>query len=95
MKINLKHQNSNLLKEAKVGFSWTTFFFGIFVPLIRGDIAWCLTSLVLSVITFGFFWLIFPFFYNRIYIKNLLEKGYIPADLNSKEILLSKGWIAS
>ena len=30
-------ENNGLRKEVKLGFSWTTFFFGWFVPLFRGD----------------------------------------------------------
>jgi hypothetical protein len=37
MKIQLKHKDSGLLKEPKIGFSWTTLFFGLFVPLFRGS----------------------------------------------------------
>lgn len=94
MKIQLRNQNSNLVKKAKVGFSWTTLFFGVFVPLFRGDVLWCIASIGLSIVTFGLFWLIFPFIYNRIYIKNLLEKGYLPANDDTRNILLLKAWIA-
>ena len=33
-------EKNGLRKEVKVGFSWTVFFFGLFVPLFRGDLKW-------------------------------------------------------
>jgi hypothetical protein len=93
MKIQLKHKDSGLLKEPKIGFSWTTLFFGLFVPLFRGDIKWAVISFVFSIVTLGLFWLIFPFIYNKIYIKSLLKEGFIPANDESRKILLEKGWI--
>jgi formylglycine-generating enzyme required for sulfatase activity len=94
-KIRLKHSVSNLIIEAKVGYSWTVLFFGIFVPLFRGDILWSIISLVTTILTGGIFWWIFPSFYNKIYIKSLLEKGYIPSDDISRDILIKRGWIAA
>lgn len=64
-------------KEVKKGFSWTMLFFGIFVPLARGDWKWFLISLLAGIVTVGISWLIFPFFYNKIYLNELLEKGYV------------------
>ena len=94
-KIILKHQNTNVIKKCKVGFSWTSLFFGFFVPVVRGDVLWGILSLLLDISTGFIFWLIFPIIYNKIYIKNLLEKGYIPADDYSRNILIQKGWIAN
>ena len=64
-------------KEVKKGFSWTMLFFGVFVPLVRGDWKWFLISLLAGLVTCGISWLIFPFFYNKIYLNELLEKGYV------------------
>lgn len=86
MKVILKH-DSGLVKEVKKGFSWTLFFFGLFVPLIRGDLKWAVIMFLLQVLVGSFTLgigalvvnLIFAFIYNKIYIKELLEKGYRPS----------------
>ena len=65
-----------ITKQVKKGFSWTALFFGIFVPLTRGDWKWFLLSIVADMVTFGLFWLVFPFIYNKIYLNGLLNKGY-------------------
>jgi hypothetical protein len=85
--VNLKNE-SGLTKEVKVGFSWTTFFFGIFVPLIRGDIKWAAimlgVALLAGVFTAGIgsfvVMVVFAFKYNELYIKDLIEKGYKPSN---------------
>ena len=38
--------------------------------------------------TYGFSWIIFPFFYNKIYIKSLLENEWVPTNENDKAILV-------
>lgn len=73
--LTLKNDNG-VTKTVKVGFSWTMLFFGIFVPLVRGDWKWGLISIVLASITFGISWLVFPFIYNKLYINDLKNKGY-------------------
>lgn len=93
MKIYLRHPVTNQIKSVKLGFSWTMLFFGIFVPLIRGDWKWFFVSLALSIFTAGIAWLVLPFIYNKIYINDLLERGYIAADSRSESVLISKGII--
>lgn len=92
--ITLKHSTSGLIKNIPTGFSWTTLFFGVFVPLLRGDVRWAIISFAIFWVTFGISWIIFPFIYNKIYIKELLSKGFVAADSASIEYLKSKGWIA-
>ena len=73
--IKLKSKNGET-REAPVGFSWTTFFAGPFVPLTRGDWKWSLIMLVGSILTFGIVGIIFSFIYNKLYLEVLLTQGY-------------------
>ena len=83
MKIRVKN-DIDKRKEIKIGFSWTMFFFGVFVPLFRGDWKWFLIifgiNLSLTIIGLSFivpFLMVgLSFFYNRLYAKDLYEKGY-------------------
>jgi hypothetical protein len=94
MKVLLKNEGG-ITKEVKVGFSWTTFFFGFFPALFRGDLKWAAIMFIISVAIGSFTlgigaWvsgIVFSFVYNKIYIKELIEKGYRPADENSRAIL--------
>lgn len=80
------------MKQAPVGYSWTTLFFTVFVPLLRGDWKWT-AIMLLTILVLGTFitavipsappqsvslWtgIILGFVYNKSYIKGLLAKGY-------------------
>ena len=88
MKINLQNESTMKTKQAKIGYSWTFFFWGWITPLIRGDWKWFLitfiVTLILAYTTMGFGSLIaqvvFAAIYNKLYVKDLLESGYTPAD---------------
>ena len=90
MKINMKTP-TGIIKQVKLGFSWTMLFLGVFVPLFRGDFKWFLITLLAAAITCGIAWFVFPFFYNKIYIKEMIEKGWLPADEVAATALKSKG----
>ncbi len=64
------------IKEAPIGFSWTMLFFGSLVPLYRGDYKWAIITFLAALITYGFSWFVFPFFYNKLYLKDLVKQGY-------------------
>ena len=84
---------NGVLKECPTGFSWTNLFFGIFVPMFRGDWKWCLIQLVVNLITCGFSALIFPFFYNKMFLKGKLEQGFYAADEQAKHYLIGNGYV--
>ncbi len=92
MVVNLIN-DAGVIKKAPVGFSWTMLLFGPFVPLFRGDVKWTILHLLLLLL-FGIGWIILPFIYNKRYIINLLERGYKPADEESRVALVNKGIIA-
>ena len=75
MKRMMKNEIGQVI-VVKEGFSWTMLFFGIFVPLCRGDWKWFLITLIADLFTYGLASVVFDFIYNKIYIDDLLEKGY-------------------
>ena len=93
MKVRLKN-NIGIVKECKIGFSWTNFFFGAFTPAFRGDWKYCGIMVLCAFFTFGISWLVFPFLYNKLYINDLLKKGYTPASESDRKLLVFKGFIA-
>lgn len=94
MNIKLRDKNG-VLTECKVGFSWTNLFFGFLTPLFRADIKWAIIQFIAAIISYSISLWIFPFFYNKVYIKSLLKKGYYPATEIDEEILINKGFIVA
>lgn len=99
MRVNLENPTTNQLKQVKAGFSWTTFFFGFWPALFRGDWKWFGIQLVIEIFlgcfTFGIgagvVGIVFAFFYNKLYINDLLAKGFVPSDEASKKALITSG----
>ena len=87
--IKLKHPKSGIVREVPIGFSWTSLFFGPFVPIFRGDALWAIAAILLTGLTGSIFHFIFPFIYNKIHLRELLYKGYEPAEAESKNHLKS------
>jgi hypothetical protein len=103
MTINLTSP-SGTIKQLKTGFSWTVFFFGFFPPLFRGDLKWAGIIFVVGVVCsllanfaqmyFAYlgiwaFNIFMAISYNKTYIKELVEKGWTPADHADEQILKS------
>lgn len=85
MSINFKHTQTGLIKECPEGFSWTYFFFGPIVGMIRG--MW--TPFFVSLFTFGLANLYYMFKINKTYASQLMEKGFIPAsDVDHQKLVL-------
>ena len=82
-KIKIKHKSSGLEGKTFVGYSWTYFFFGFFVPIFRGEISIGVFHLIFSIVTFGVFQLIMPFLYNKQYSTRLLNNSW---SLNDAEV---------
>lgn len=82
--IKMKNPANGLTKTGFHGFSWTTFFFGTFPALFRGDfltfIGAAVIYFILAIATVGigaiiaqFVW---AFQYNKYYTRKLIEKGF-------------------
>tara|TARA_X000001036_G_scaffold392401_1_gene391232 strand:- start:294 stop:671 length:378 start_codon:yes stop_codon:yes gene_type:complete len=86
-RINLLH-SSGLNKSGYVGYSWTYFFFGWFVPIFRGEIGIGILHFLFTVITFGLFqYLFMPFLYNKQFMTRLMTKGWTLNDTEEKNTL--------
>lgn len=75
-KITFVDPTGNIVRIAPVGFSWTTLFFCFLPAFFRWDLWWASVMLICLPLTGGLSWLVFPFIYNKLYIKDLIKKGY-------------------
>ncbi len=105
--ITLRHSTSGMMKECPTGYSFTALLFGFFVPLFRKDFKWAAIMLAAGIayaalleelgINGGANFALavaFGMYYNEQYIKDLLEKGYVPADEQSRAWLVGKKILA-
>jgi hypothetical protein len=87
-KLIFENVRTGEVKAAPVGFSWTTFFFGFFPALFRLDWKYAavhfgaqLLMTLTSVVHFGLgnlvVWGMFCFMYNKLYIKDLVDAGWV------------------
>jgi len=93
VKVNLRH-TSGVTKRIKLGFSWTLFFFGLWVPIFRGDFRNLFRIWLLSIVTLSIYYWVSCWTYNTRYTKQLLEKGYLPADDTAKNELIRRSIIS-
>tara|TARA_B100000212_G_scaffold134574_1_gene101151 strand:+ start:64 stop:447 length:384 start_codon:yes stop_codon:yes gene_type:complete len=78
--INLKHKDSDLQRQCFIGYSWTYFLFGFFVPIFRGEIVIGIVHALFAFITFGLFQLIMPFLYNKQHAVRMLTNSWVLDD---------------
>lgn len=74
------------MRDAPVGFSWTTLFFGALPALVRSDWKWGLLQFIAAACTLGLTWFVFPFIYNRLYLKDLIKKGFKVKDAGAGDL---------
>jgi len=80
MKIQLKNKHTGAVEETPIGYSWTCLLFGGFVPIIRGDWGSLFKLVGLTIITLGIYHFVFAATYNKQYLKNMIMKGFTPAN---------------
>ncbi len=67
-----------LVRQVKVGFSWTAFFFGGFPFFFRGIPLYGVVWVLLALVTYGITNLILCFIINKQTAHYYLEHGYKP-----------------
>jgi hypothetical protein len=92
MQVRMVNEATRQVKQRKVGFSWTTLFFGFFPALFRSDWKWALIQAVIAFFTLGFSHIVFAFIYNKIHMYDLIAEGYKPMDEFSYNVLVGKGF---
>lgn len=88
--ITLKHKDSGIRKTARLGWSWTYYYFGFLVPVFRGEILIGALHLVITFFTFGLFQLIWSFLYNKQHATRLLTSGWVLSDTPEVETFAKK-----
>ncbi len=68
--------DAGILKEVKVGFSWTIFIFSGMPFLSRGMPLWGFVTIITSFFTFGLTGFIMAFIGNKMTAIHYLENGY-------------------
>ena len=92
-KVKLKNK-SGVVKEVKVGFSWTTFFFGGWVAMFRGQWGEVAKWFFLNPITLWIWGIAQCWTTNKKTIHLLIEKGYEPASENDRDLLVQRNIVA-
>ena len=67
---------SGIQKNIKVGFSWTTLFWGWIPSAMRGDVVSALKLFFIGGVTFGIYTLVKTVSINKDYEEFLLLKGF-------------------
>jgi hypothetical protein len=92
-RVTLKNK-VGVVKELKVGFSWTTFFWGALVPVFRGQWGEVLKWWLLNPCTLGIWGLAQCWTTNKKTIISYIEKGYEPASETDQSKLQQRQIIA-
>ncbi|USS93797.1 exonuclease domain-containing protein [Fructilactobacillus ixorae] len=95
MFINLENKNNGKIKQVKIGYSWTTLFFGPIPALIQSFWTWFWIVLVTDIVLFYPTIIlgtiianaIFAAYINKKHVIYLLNKGWQPSDKNSENII--------
>lgn len=74
--VTFENKRTGQIREAPIGFSWTTLFFGPFPAIFRSDWPSAAIILLISIFTGGLSNLVFCFIYNKMYAKRLLQDGF-------------------
>lgn len=92
--------DSGKIKSCTLGYSWISLFIPIIYPLFRMDFKnfviqfiFCYILGEISTNLLGLTWIIYCGFYNKIYLNDLIKKGYKPYNEESESLLKEQGFI--
>ena len=74
--MEITFQKGRLEKEVKVGYSWTVALFGPIPLAMRGMWGWCVMSVAVNFLTYGFVCFLLGAFANKAYARKLVEQGW-------------------
>ena len=77
MIVQIQTENG-VIRDIKVGFSWTSFFFGSFPFLFRGMPMSYFSWTLAGISTFGIMFIILWFSINKLTALYYIDKGYKP-----------------
>lgn len=83
-----------LCKKAPIGFSWGVLLLGVVYSIIKKEWKWVIIQLGLDLVTFGLSRIVMPFFYNKLYVLDLLKKGFVPTTYYELECLAYEGIVS-
>ncbi len=94
MNVTLTHPATGQSVTKPLGFSWTLFFFGAFVPLFRGDFKHFFILCLLFLPTLSLINWYYMFAYNKMFAQGKLMEGFVPASEQCKANLGYHGIVA-
>ena len=74
--VRLRNTKGGFVKVGRLGWSWTDFYFGFWVPLFRSEIGIAALHLLFTLVTFGLFQPVWSFLYNKQQMTRLLTSGW-------------------
>lgn len=75
--MHVTFKKNKVIREVKVGFSWTVLFFGAFPFAFRGQWGWFFLTALLCICTYGLAGIVMAFFANKITARWLAENGWL------------------
>lgn len=98
--LHMRHPLTRHTRQAPIGFSWTSLFFGPITCMFRSDWLSAITLIILTILLFPLgvswgVWVLQSFFYNQYFIHKLVNQGYqvdhVEGDQSLMEIEVQTG----
>jgi len=85
------------VKKVPIGYSWTVLFFSGFPCLFRQDWVWGAVLILCNLFSYGIVGIVCSFFYNKVYAKTLVDRGFyihhLPPTESNESILAYLGYL--